>query len=84
MYAPRKIGGREATLRTKQYFEETFGSFGVLSFDIKSVKFDDGKSLWEVLCSFQRGLSGLEASYQVTLRDDGGIDSVTLLENAVQ
>jgi len=83
MHVPRKIDGREATLRTKQYFEESLGSFGVISFEIKSVKFDDVKSLWEVLCSFERGFSGQAVSYQVTLKEDGDIVSVKQLMNTV-
>ena len=77
MNAARKIDGREATLQARQYFEETLGQFGVFSFEVKSVKLDQEESLWAIMCSFERGISGERIHYQVYVREAGGIDSVT-------
>lgn len=80
MYEAYKIDGREASLRTKQYFEEVHTTWGVLSFAIRAVEYKVSEQLWEVRCTFIRGLGGSKVNYKVTLKEDGKIDSVTELE----
>ena len=80
MYPSSKIDGREASLRTKQYFEEVHTTWGVLKFAIRSVEYNAAEHLWDVRCTFLRSFSGPRAAYKVTLKDDGTIESVTELE----
>lgn len=80
MYPSYKIDGREASLRTKQYFEEVHTTWGVMNFTIRSVEYKVAEQLWEVRCTFIRNLGGPRVAYKVTLKEDGKVESVTELE----
>lgn len=84
MYPNYKIDGREASLRTKQYFEEVHTIWGVINFAIRSVEYKAAEQLWEVRCTFMRGLGGPIVTYKVTLKEDGKVESVTELEEPRQ
>jgi hypothetical protein len=80
VYPNYKIDGREASLRTKQYFEEVHTTWGVLNFAIRSVEFKVAEQLWGVRCTFDRGIGGPRVNYKVTIKEDGKVESVAELE----
>jgi len=77
----REIDGRQATRIVQDYFNEQYGIFGVVLFEILNATYDEEKKSWTVDCSFYRTAAASQKDfYSVVLHSDGRIGSVKKIE----
>ena len=76
-----KLDGRQATKKVIDYFTETYGSNGVIQFEIINVDFDSNKGVWTIDCGFFRNyVSSIKDFYKVEVNSDGDIASVKRIQ----
>lgn len=66
--------GRSATLAAKKYFDETYGPWGSIGFEIDDVGYSEQAKAWIVKCRFFQSLVATQKTpYEITIADDGRI-----------
>ena len=76
----KRLGGREASKITREYFTEIHGAFSVWNFEVESVTRE--KQNWKVRCSFAPTTTGgaPRSTYEVEVNEDGTIGRVSRID----
>lgn len=66
--------GRAATFAVKKYFDEAYGVFGAIGFEVDDVGYSEQSKAWTVRCRFFLSLNATQKTpYEVTVAEDGRI-----------